>query len=61
MRTMLVTPLLAKVVHGGAVPLLWVIGIILIVAGVVALFRGSLLMGVVLIVIGIFLGGLNVF
>jgi hypothetical protein len=61
MRTMLVAPLLAKVVHGGAVPLLWVIGIILIVAGVVALFRGSLLMGVVLIVIGIFLGGLNVF
>ena len=54
-------PLLAKVVHGGAVPLIWVIGIVLIVAGVVALIRGSLLMGVVLIVIGIFLGGLNVF
>ncbi|MDP9340503.1 MAG: GPGG-motif small membrane protein [Actinomycetota bacterium] len=40
--------------------MLWIIGIILIVAGVVALFRRSLLLGVVLIVIGIFLGGLNV-
>jgi hypothetical protein len=60
MHTMLVAPPLAAVVHGGAVPLLWIIGIILIVAGVVALFRRSLLLGVVLIVIGIFLGGLNV-
>jgi hypothetical protein len=61
MHTMLVAPLLAAVAHGGAVPLLWVIGIILIVAGVVALVRRSLLVGVVLIVIGIFMGGLNVF
>ena len=61
MHNMLVAPLLAAVVHGGAVPLLWVIGIILIVAGVVALFRRSLILGVVLIVIWIFLGGLNVF
>jgi hypothetical protein len=61
MHTIRVAPLLAAVVHGGAVPLLWVIGIILIVAGVVALVRRSLLMGVVLIVIGILLGGLNVF
>jgi hypothetical protein len=47
-------------VNGTAVPIVWVIGIILIVAGVVGLFRGSLLMGIVLIVIGIFLGGLNI-
>jgi hypothetical protein len=60
MHIMLRTPLLASVVHGGAVPLIWVVGIILIVAGVLALFRRSLLAGVVLIVIGIFLGGLNV-
>jgi len=32
----------------------------LIVVGVVAVFRRSLIMGVVLIVIGILLGGLNV-
>jgi hypothetical protein len=57
---MLGSPLLAAVVHGGAVPLLWVVGIILIVVGVVAVFRRSLLLGAVLIVIGIVLGGLNV-
>jgi len=58
---MLTTPLLASLIHGTATPILWVIGIILIVAGVVAILRHSLLMGVVLVVIGIVLGGLNVF
>lgn len=53
-------PLLAAIVHGGATPVLWIVGIILIVVGVVAVFRRSLIMGVVLIVIGILLGGLNV-
>jgi hypothetical protein len=60
-HTTLVTTLLASVFNGGAVRIVWVIGIVLIVAGVVALFRSSLLLGVVLIVIGIVLGGLNVF
>jgi hypothetical protein len=60
MYNTLVAPMLASVVNGTAVPIVWVIGIILIVAGVVGLFRGSLLMGIVLIVIGIFLGGLNI-
>jgi len=58
---MLGAPLLAARVSGAAVPLLWIVGIILIVAGVVSLVRRSLIAGVVLIVIGIFLGGLNVF
>jgi drug/metabolite transporter (DMT)-like permease len=61
MHTLLTAPLLASVIHGTAVPILWVIGIILIVAGVVAILRRSLLMGVVLIVVGVVLGGLNVF
>jgi hypothetical protein len=61
MHNALVASPLASVFSGGAVPIVWVIGIVLIVAGVVALFRRSLIMGVVLIVIGIFLGGLNVF
>ena len=61
MHAMLTTPLLASLIHGTATPILWVIGIILIVAGVVAILRHSLLMGVVLVVIGIVLGGLNVF
>lgn len=51
MHVMLTTPLLASVIHGTAVPILWVIGIILIVAGVVALFRRSLILGVVMIAV----------
>jgi hypothetical protein len=61
MHNTLVASLLASVFSGGAVPIVWVIGIVLIVAGVVALFRSSMLLGVVLIVIGVLLGGLNVF
>ena len=61
MHSMLTTPLLASIIHGTATPILWVIGIILIVVGAVAIFRRSLLLGVVLVVIGIVLGGLNVF
>jgi len=61
MHNTLVASLLASVFSGGAVPIVWVIGLVLIVAGVVALFRSSLVLGVVLIVIGIVLGGLNVF
>jgi len=61
MHTTLVATLLASVFNGGAVPIVWIIGIVLIVAGVVALFRSSLLLGIVLIVIGVLLGGLNVF
>ena len=61
MHNTLVASLLASVFNGGAVPIVWVIGIILIVVGVVALFRRSLILGAVLIVIGVLLGGLNVF
>jgi len=60
MHSTIVGSLLASVFNGGAVSIVWVIGIILIVAGVVALFRSRLLWGVVLIVIGVLLGGLNV-
>lgn len=60
MHTTLVASLLASVFNGGAVPLVWIVGIVLIVAGVVALFRSSLVLGIVLIVIGILLGGLNI-
>jgi len=47
--------------HGAAVPLLWIIGLVLIIGGVVSLFRGGLLVGIVLIIVGVVLGGLNVF
>jgi len=61
MHNTLVASLLASVFSGGAVPIVWIVGIVLIVVGVVALFRRSLILGVVLIVIGVLLGGLNVF
>jgi hypothetical protein len=61
MHPTLVASLFASVFNGGAVTIVWIIGIILIIGGVVSLFRGSLLMGIVLIVIGVLLGGLNVF
>jgi hypothetical protein len=60
MHNTLVASLLASVFSGGAVPIVWIVGIVLIVFGVVSLFRGSLLWGLVLIVIGVLLGGLNV-
>ena len=61
MHNTLVASLLGSVFNGGAVPIVWIVGIVLIVFGVVSLFRGSLLLGIVLIVIGVLLGGLNVF
>lgn len=60
MLALLAQTLLAAVAHGAvAVPLLWIIGIILLIVGVVKLVRGGLLIGIVLIILGIILGGLN--
>jgi hypothetical protein len=54
--------LLAAITHGHiVVPLLWIIGVILLIGGVVTLLRGGLLLGIVLIILGVLLGGLNVF
>ena len=57
----LVQSVFAGVMHGAAIPLVWIIGVVLIVAGVISLVRGGLLAGVVLIILGVLLGGLNVF
>jgi ABC-type uncharacterized transport system permease subunit len=58
---MLGMSLLASVVHGGATPLVVIIGLALIVVGVVMLLRRSLMLGALAIVVGILLGGLSVF
>ena len=50
-------PLLASV----TVPVLWAIGVVLIIFGVIYLFRRRMLLGAVLLIIGILLGGLNIF
>ena len=50
-------PLLASV----TVPVLWAIGVVFIIAGVIYMFRRKMLLGIVLLIIGILLGGLNIF
>jgi hypothetical protein len=43
--------------------LLWIIAVILVVAGIVSLLRGEIVLGVVLIVIGLLVGpgGVSIF
>ena len=43
--------------------LLWIIAVILVIAGIVSLFRGQILWGVVLIVLGCLVGpgGVSIF
>jgi hypothetical protein len=44
-------------------PSLWILAVVLVVAGVIALFRAQILWGIVLIVIGLLVGpgGVSVF
>lgn len=48
---------------GGMDLLLWIIAVVLVVAGIVALFRRQLLWGIVLIIVGLLVGpgGVSVF
>jgi Family of unknown function (DUF5699) len=41
---------------GGAATVLWILAVILVIAGVVSLIRGQVMTGVVLIVIGCLVG-----
>jgi hypothetical protein len=45
------------------VTLLWILAVILVIAGIVAIIRGQMLWGIVLIVIGLLVGpgGVSVF
>lgn len=45
--------------HGAAVPVIWIVGLILIIAGVVTMVRRGIVLGVILVVLGIVLGGLQ--
>ncbi len=54
--------MMANVLTAGiAVPLTVAIGIILIIIGAVYIFRRRMLLGAVLLIVGILLGGLNIF
>lgn len=43
--------------------LLWIIAVILVIAGIVTLIRGSILFGIVLIIVGLLVGpgGVSIF
>ena len=43
--------------------ILWIIAVILVIAGIVAIFRGQMLVGILLIVVGLLVGpgGVSVF
>ena len=47
----------------GAATVLWVIAVVLVIAGVVTLLRGGVLAGVVLIIVGLLIGpgGVSIF
>jgi hypothetical protein len=47
----------------GAATLLWILAVILVIAGIVTLVRGGVLAGVVLIIVGLLIGpgGVSIF
>jgi hypothetical protein len=48
---------------GGAATILWIIAAVLVIAGIVALVRGQVIAGIVLIVVGLLVGpgGVSIF
>ncbi len=55
--------MLAAKSGGNTDTILWIIAAVLVIAGVVALFRGAVLAGIVLIVLGLLVGpgGVSIF
>jgi hypothetical protein len=50
-------------VNGGAATLLWILAVVLVIAGILSLVRGAVLAGIVLIVVGLLVGpgGVSIF
>jgi hypothetical protein len=48
---------------GGVATLLWIVAVILVIAGIVTLIRGGVLAGIVLIIVGLLIGpgGVSIF
>jgi len=48
---------------GGAATLLWLLAVILVIAGIVSIIRGGVLAGIVLIIVGLLIGpgGVSIF
>jgi hypothetical protein len=55
--------LAASGLNGGAATLLWLLAVILVIAGIVSLIRGAVLAGIVLIIVGLLIGpgGVSIF
>ena len=53
----------AKACGGGVTTILWIIAVILVIAGIVTLVRGAVLYGIVLIIVGLLIGpgGVSIF
>lgn len=58
-----VLAMLAQKSGGNTDTILWIIAAVLVIAGIVALVRGSVLVGIVLIVLGLLVGpgGVSIF
>jgi len=41
---------------GGAATLLWIVAVVLVIAGIVTLIRGAVVAGIVLIIVGLLIG-----
>jgi hypothetical protein len=50
-------------VNGGAATLLWILAVVLVIAGILSLVRGAVLAGIALIVVGLLVGpgGVSIF
>jgi hypothetical protein len=48
---------------GGAATLLWILAVVLVIAGIVSVVRGGVLAGIVLIIVGLLIGpgGVSIF
>jgi len=54
---------LLAAVKAGTATLLWIIAALVVIAGIISIFRGAVLWGVVLIVVGLLIGpgGVSIF
>lgn len=57
------TTLAQRAGGGGLSTILWIIAAVLVISGIVTIFRGSVVMGIVLIVVGLLVGpgGVSIF
>jgi hypothetical protein len=53
----------AKACGGGVTTILWIIAVIFVIGGIVTLLRGSVLFGILLIIVGLLIGpgGVSIF